>query len=276
MFLPGGLNWKQWGDTAMLFRLAKEGNVGERMQEDMRALYDGSVRYCDDKGLGPLLSKLRQLDLYDNTLIVITADHGQEFLEHGAFVHMQTYNETARVPLVFRGPSIPRGLRIARVVELADVMPTILSLLSIAIPGYVQGVNLAPLFSGEKLQKHAAYVDGFVRHSKIKSHIVMERGGRRWSYLNWVRKSLQGGRPTFEVTGPGELYLLDTDSGQKLNLVRKHPVVAEKLKTELLRWYAENESFAREMNLSKQGESALSEEDKQELKEILRDLHYER
>lgn len=279
MFLPGGLNWARYGDSGMLLRLQNDGNVTEEVQEDLRALYDGSVRYCDEVGLGPLLNKLRALDLYDRTLIVITSDHGEEFFEHGAPLHQQTYNETSRVPLVFLGPGIPGGVHIAHVVELVDVMPTILSLLSIPVPNHVQGQDLNPLFTGDEPRKKAAYVDGRIKdwtEPVVKSHLVMEHEGQRWSYMSKVDKRPDRGGPIFETIGSEELYLLDTDPNQKANLVAEYPEIAGQLRAKLLRWYSENESRARELQMSKGEKKFLSEEQKKELQETLRELHYVR
>jgi arylsulfatase A-like enzyme len=127
MFLPGGLNWKHRGDSALLQELYKSGKVTPEDRRILTALYDGGVRYCDEKGVGPLLEKLRELKFDDDTLVIITSDHGEEIFEHGESIHQQPYEETSRVPLVFKGPGIPRGLRLPYLAELVDLMPTVLS-----------------------------------------------------------------------------------------------------------------------------------------------------
>lgn len=90
------------------------------------ALYDGEIRYTDDT-LGALMAAMRGMGLLENTLVVITADHGEEFLEHGGRGHRRTlYGEVVRVPLILWHPGrIPPG-RNSDLVSLTDIAPTIL------------------------------------------------------------------------------------------------------------------------------------------------------
>jgi arylsulfatase A-like enzyme len=91
----------------------------------LRALYDGEIRYTDDQ-IGRLLEHLEERGLDRGTLVLLTSDHGEEFLEHGAFEHQRTlYEEVIRVPLVVRAPGLaPR--RITQQTSVLDVAPTIL------------------------------------------------------------------------------------------------------------------------------------------------------
>ena len=70
----------------------------------VRALYDRSVRHLDAQ-LGQFLQDLRHRGLYDDALIVVTGDHGEEFREHGRLLHSQTYDETAAIPLLVKLPA---------------------------------------------------------------------------------------------------------------------------------------------------------------------------
>ena len=89
-------------------------------------LYDGEVR-CTDESLGRLFAKLKQRGLYDNTLIVVTADHGDAFLEHGDLQHGRSlYQELVHVPLLVRGPGVKGGRHVTHVVENASLAPTVL------------------------------------------------------------------------------------------------------------------------------------------------------
>ncbi|MFQ5457787.1 MAG: sulfatase, partial [Myxococcota bacterium] len=150
LFLPEGLHWEHRGDTSLIEKLYKSKKVTDEDRRVLTALYDGGVLYTDEQVLGPLLEKLRALGFDDETLVIVTADHGEEIFEHGEGIHQQPYEETARVPLVLRGPGIPRGLRLPWLAELVDVMPTVLSLLSLPVPPQVQGDDLAPLLRGGK------------------------------------------------------------------------------------------------------------------------------
>lgn len=274
MYLNGKLDWKYRGDTALLSWFQKTRNVSPYDQDILRALYDGCIRYVDEKGLGLLLEKLKALGLYESTLIIVLSDHGEEFFEHGAMTHQQTYEETTRVPLILRGPGVPKGLRIPYLVELVDVAPTVLSLLSIPIPEYVQGESLVPLFDGARPKKIAAHIDGSVEIWVAKSRVVLEKDGEYWSYLNTVVPTYGGADSIpFKTDEPGELYRLATDPDEKSNLIDERPQIARSARKELIRWYSENQSLSRQ--LEKMGSAGIrSQEEKEELEEILKELHY--
>jgi arylsulfatase A-like enzyme len=97
--------------------------------EHLKALYDGEIRYTDQT-IGELLDALRRAGQLDRTLIVVTSDHGEEFLEHGNKTHRKAlYEESIHVPLIaWANSGLPRGARIREPVSLEDVAPTILDL----------------------------------------------------------------------------------------------------------------------------------------------------
>jgi len=121
-----------------------------KLLQNMIAQYDGEIRFFDD-WLGKLVRYLKSRDLFDNSLFILTSDHGEAFFEHGQYKHGYTvYEEEIRVPLVMRLPGrIPAGVRNRALVGLADVMPTILDILGIPAPGGIQGRTLLPLIRGE-------------------------------------------------------------------------------------------------------------------------------
>ena len=100
-------------------------------KEWMRRLYDAEVRYVD-ANLGRLIKALKELNLYEGSLIVLTSDHGEEFWEHGGFEHGHTvYDEVVRVPLSFKLPSSRSTAEIAANVSTVAVTPTILDVLDV-------------------------------------------------------------------------------------------------------------------------------------------------
>ncbi|KQC15344.1 MAG: hypothetical protein APR56_01735 [Methanosaeta sp. SDB] len=117
--------------------------------EQIIALYDGEIAFTDHH-LGTVIDKLKELGVYDQTLIVITGDHGEEFFEHDNKGHrISLYEEVIRVPLVVRRPGqAPGGNRVEAPVGIIDVAPTILDLLQITRPGSIQGTSLAPWLNG--------------------------------------------------------------------------------------------------------------------------------
>ncbi|MBI5511170.1 MAG: sulfatase [Deltaproteobacteria bacterium] len=103
--------------------------VDGRLAADVRhlaALYDGEIREVDDE-IGSLLAASQPA----RTVVVLTSDHGEQFGEHGGFLHDHIYEELTHVPLLIAGPTIPRGRTIEPRVSLVGLAPTLLDLLGI-------------------------------------------------------------------------------------------------------------------------------------------------
>jgi arylsulfatase A-like enzyme len=106
-----------------------------------RALYNGEVAFVDS-WFGRLVSDLRDLDLFDRSVIAVVSDHGEEFGEHGSVLHEKLYSTVTRVPMIIRAPGgTPAVIR--RAVETVDLMPTLLDLAGIPLPAGLQGRSLA-------------------------------------------------------------------------------------------------------------------------------------
>ena len=116
--------------------------------------YEQEARHLDDE-LRAFLDAVDALGLGRRTLVVVMADHGEEFLEHGQKRHgLQLFDEAIHVPLMIRFPGIvPAGLRVATPVSLVDVAPTILDLVGAPPPIGVDGESLVPLFGGGALSE---------------------------------------------------------------------------------------------------------------------------
>lgn len=118
-------------------------SLDDTTRQAMVDLYDGEIRYTDQALVGRLLDTLGRLDLADGTLLVVTSDHGEEFGEHGCWLHgTHLYEETVHVPLVVRYPGGQhRGEVVDGPVSLVDVAPTILAALGLEY-GDMQGTPL--------------------------------------------------------------------------------------------------------------------------------------
>ena len=106
--------------------------IGDRDLEHAFALYEGEVAWVDDH-VGVILRALERLKLVDQTLVIVTADHGEEFFEHAGLGHRRTlYEEVVRTPMLLRLPRVlPAGRTIAGPVSVSDLLPTTLELLGI-------------------------------------------------------------------------------------------------------------------------------------------------
>jgi arylsulfatase A-like enzyme len=132
-------------EYADLFEGDGAGGPPEALARGMRDAYDREIRFVDDQ-LRVLLAALG--DAADGTLVAVVSDHGEEFGEHGLYQHGgAVYEETLRVPLIFRGPGVTAG-RHATAVSLIDVAPTLLELAGLDPAARQDGVSLAPLLRG--------------------------------------------------------------------------------------------------------------------------------
>ena len=117
--------------------------------DDLRhfiALYDGGIRYTDKK-IGEFLAYLQNTGLEDQSLIIITSDHGEAFKEHNSFLHWQLYyRPILHVPLIMHIPNYPRKeVRISSLVQSIDLLPTILEIAKLPDHPKAQGESLLPL-----------------------------------------------------------------------------------------------------------------------------------
>ena len=119
-------------------------------------LYDGEVAWSDDL-VGRLDAVLAETGRRDDTLLVVTADHGEGLDEHGEAVHgFFVYETTLHVPLIVRGPRVTPGTKVKGVTRSIDVMPTVLDLLGLAdATPAVSGRSLAPALTGKALSRRA-------------------------------------------------------------------------------------------------------------------------
>jgi arylsulfatase A-like enzyme len=166
------------------FRAAVAEEVAAKTGLDRdRALYEGEVLYTDHE-IGRLLSGLDERGLADDTVVVVTADHGEAFGEHGTIGHGWFLNDAVlSVPLVMRAPwEIPAGVRVPTPVSLVDVTPTLLQLAGLRLPTGRQGVSLLPLIADPT---SASYRDRtvFSQHDRgDRASFVLRRGDRQWSF----------------------------------------------------------------------------------------------
>ena len=111
----------------------------EKYQDE---LYVGDIAYTDDC-IGKIVAKLKALDLYDSTLIIITSDHGEMLGEHGEKTHgFLIYQSVVRVPLIFKLPGTTESRRVKELVGLIDIVPTVCDLIGAKIPAAVKGRNV--------------------------------------------------------------------------------------------------------------------------------------
>jgi arylsulfatase A-like enzyme len=140
----------------------------KRDKERIEALHDGEISYHDEY-FGKFLVKLQELGLDENTIVVVTSDHGEEFQEHGSWGHGHSvYQELLGVPLMFRWPGvIPAGTRIGPVVSTMDIGPTVLEATGVPIPDKFEGHSLLGFMRGDwPAGPYVAFSD-FLEHRRV-------------------------------------------------------------------------------------------------------------
>ncbi|MFT7486514.1 MAG: choline-sulfatase, partial [Candidatus Paceibacteria bacterium] len=124
------------------------------LMERAERLYEAELAYIDEQ-VGRLLTGLEEAGIDDSTLIVLTADHGEEFLDHSGFEHGHTlYEELLHVPLIMKlGTHWSAGRRVQESIGLLDVAPTICEVAGLEIPREFMGRSLSPALSGAALKE---------------------------------------------------------------------------------------------------------------------------
>ncbi len=145
----------------------KKHKVSTRDIDWLKALYWGEVTFQDEH-MGDFLAEVEKLGLLDNTLIVITNDHGEELYEHGRLGHGHSlYEPMIRAPLLMHFPGMfPAGKRVPEVVENVDIVPTILDALGVAPIKDAEGLSLVSLVAGKPHQRPYYAITEFLDGSR--------------------------------------------------------------------------------------------------------------
>jgi len=201
------------------------------------ALYDGQVRQLDERFFGRLRRTLTDLSLTENTVVVISADHGEELLEHGLIGHVSTYkeghlhDELTRIPLIFWYPSRLTGGRVVdEPVQCIDIMPTLLELAGTRTPAGAQGASLVPLLEGAPGWRRRPV---FMETSGGGYGANVEQYARRVRAVRTERWKLVHSSPEDERV----LYDLAADPREERDVRAAHPAVADSLEALLWAWH---------------------------------------
>ena len=197
--------------------------------------YAGEIAYADDC-VRQVVDKLKALDLYNSTLIVIVGDHGEMLGEHGEKKHnFFIYRSAVRVPLIFRLPKGGPPRRVRHVAGLVDIVPSICRLLGAEPPSLSQGRDLSPLLRGETQGEagHAVYCESLLP-TTLHANPLFGLSGDRWKYI---------------LTRRPELYDLQADPGESRDLAMQNKPVALAMRRQLEGIIAESKEAAADNKL---------------------------
>lgn len=187
-----------------------------------RELYDNELAY-NDAEIGKLVAELKRLGLYDDTLLFVTADHGEEFGEHGETRHGKTlYQQALHIPGILKLPgSRNKGRRPEAVASNIDIPPTLLALAGVAVPDAFQGRSLVDV-----IEKNSARTDRRVFSEVVAPNFVgYAVRDQRFKHIRTLLPGLTAG-----------LYNLEADPGETKNLLAEAPPEAGRLVSELERF----------------------------------------
>ncbi|MFW5802591.1 MAG: sulfatase [Verrucomicrobiota bacterium] len=196
---------------------------GARTPEGMQKLmqhYDAGIHYAD-RQIGTLFNRCEELGLMEDTIFVVTSDHGEEFGERKMCCEHGSVREgTARIPLIIAGPNISPAVSRALVTNV-DIAPTVLSLFDLPSPREWQGSSLAPLLENPEAK---------VRDELVVSHAVYcaQRALIRDRYK--LIKTYKGAAP------PVELFDLHEDPYEQCNLAESEPTLTGEMTKALEHW----------------------------------------
>ncbi len=180
------------------------------------ALYDSEIAFTDAQ-IGRLIRHLEERELLDDTIVILTADHGEEFLEHQSFGHALTlYQEQIHVPLLIRWPGAERGRVSSRVVQTIDIFPSILDYLGIPAPPGIAGLAIQA-----QTQERPAISETFRKPVRLRSIVSGDYK------LIWDLDA--------EAGTDHRLYRIDRDPEERVDVLEREPQVAARLQSELQR-----------------------------------------
>ncbi len=216
--------------------------IEERDLTHMIALYDGKINYADES-VGKLLKAIGKLNLTDKTIVVVLSEHGDIFGKHGRFMRGGPtrgtfYDDVLRIPLIIKNPKL-EPKRVNGLVQLIDVMPTILDFLGIDTNKEAQGKSLVPLITDNKTVNE--YVYAGTTFNPMPQNVFFKNSTRIEAVRNndWklIREQIfSGGNPNVTESVSYNLYDLRNDPEELTNVYGKNKGIAEDLNRTLFDW----------------------------------------
>ena len=193
----------------------------ESLLDFMISQYDGEIAYCDSE-VGRLLEFLSDNGLFDKTIIIVTADHGENLMEHGNYMgHRGLYDCITRIPLIIRFPNKEYKGVIDSFAQHIDITPTILTMIDAKIPSTVDGISLINVIENKKKVKEVLMVENTLE--KAMALRTME-----WKLIIHLGKT-----PEEIPSGYVRLYNILKDRMERINLASHELKVVKNLKKRL-------------------------------------------
>lgn len=201
--------------------------------DELLARYDGATAYVDNQ-LRRLLETLNDSGISDETLIILTSDHGESLIEHGIyFGHHGLYDTTIHVPLILKYSGLPSRQRIKGFIQHIDIVPSILDILGIKTKSSaIDGKSVIPLINGQVKQLRDAV---YVEEADVERKKAIRTADYKYIYALSEKDAMCKACGRIHG-GTRELYDLNKDPGETENIVEENPDAANKLQEKLSEW----------------------------------------
>jgi arylsulfatase A-like enzyme len=239
-----------------------------------KTIYEDMI-YYNDHHLGALVEKLKELDLFDQTFFILTADHGESFGEHGINSHgAPPYDEMIWVPLIMKFPNRLFQGKMTGLVQHIDLVPTILELVGIASANMApQGKSLLPLL------RYEVKVNDFVlAEFRLRERLPMYFALRTddYKYIEVRRTKFALYRSIFRTLSPfyrtffpqQQLFCLREDPGEKVNCIKEKKDMANQLKSQLKALQKRNKALSTQVKKKRIKKEDVDEEVSKQLKAL--------
>ena len=185
--------------------------------------YYASVSYVDAL-LGDLISHMKEIGIYDNTIIIIWGDHGWKLGDHNSWGKMTNYNIDLKVPMIIRYPNQEnKGAQTFEITELIDMFPSLCELAGIDAPDYMQGTSFVPLIKNPDRQWKSAAFSQFHRRPKVsadgKRYMGYSMNTKKYHYIEWYAWNHKTGKRGDLKSI--ELYDNEQDPHETINIAEK-------------------------------------------------------
>jgi len=222
-------DWEEIKPFLLKYEKSKlEGTTEKNDLQHLVRLYDSSIRYVDDR-IGFLFERLKELHMYDDLLIIITSDHGEEFGDHGHTYHGSTlFDELISVPLLIKFPGNKYGGTIVdEQVNHIDIVPTILGFLEIGSGPWMRGTSLMDLIRGEGEEGELSYAESLNKRTAKFS--------LRTPRYHLIYESLPINLGN-ETKGSFKLFDIVNDPGESLDIADLDQATLVAMKEDLQMW----------------------------------------
>lgn len=247
-------------------------DLGREDRAHIENIYDGSVLFVDTC-VGMILDALEQSGNSQDTLVVFSADHGEDLYSHNRYYfHANSvYGSSTRIPLIFRQGGLVQEQRVEGIVESLDIMPTILDWVGVSDTGdgdvktEMRGEDLTGVLLGEETIRKAfsfAQVEVDAEHSSTgENEVIYSVRSKDWHYI-YNPRNVWPSNPPHEGSYPmeeQELYDLRNDPDEQINVIDTNREVADRLYAVLQNWLENVHLRTLEDDLSDQRRQELEE-----------------